>query len=157
MVQSSARTVREELLHQVIMKAINNVFRDREAILPILRKNIEKGLENNLLDQILDIDTQIRSKQQELLDTMSPKNGGDELGMEIRRLRAEKLDLQSVQASRHDLGARTQEMMCFLNDLTCELTYYKDHYVRTLVEKFTVCDNQFIVEFKSGLEVQIDN
>jgi FtsZ-binding cell division protein ZapB len=79
-----------------------------------------------------------------------------ELGMEIRRLRDEKQTLQNEQASRQDLKTRIDEMMRFLNDLPCELTEYEEDYVRTLLEKITVYDDHFIIEFKSGIEIQID-
>lgn len=46
-------------------------------------------------------------------------------------------------------------MMNFLNELPCELTDYEEQYVRTLVEKVTVYDEYFIIEFKSGIEIQI--
>jgi FtsZ-binding cell division protein ZapB len=98
----------------------------------------------------------MKSMQQELLATVNSKNTGDELGMEIRRLRDEKQALQNEQASRQDLRTRLDEMMRFLNDLPCELTEYEEDYVRTLLEKITVYDDYFIVEFKSGIEIQID-
>ena len=72
------------------------------------------------------------------------------------RLRDEKQALQNEQASRQDLRTRLDEMMRFLNDLPCELTEYEEDYVRTLLEKITVYDDYFIVEFKSGIEIQID-
>jgi len=81
------------------------------------------------------------------LATVNSKNTGDELGMEIRRLRDEKQALQNEQASRQDLRTRLDEMMRFLNDLPCELTEYEEDYVRTLLEKITVYDDYFIVEF----------
>ena len=46
--------------------------------------------------------------------------------------------------------------MSFLNASPCELTEYDEEYVRTLLEKITVYDNHVIVEFKSGIEIQID-
>jgi hypothetical protein len=76
--------------------------------------------------------------------------------MEIRRLRDEKQALQNKQASRQDLKTRIDEMMSILNGLPCELTEYEEHYVRTLVEKIIVRDNHFIIEFKSGIEIQIE-
>ncbi|MGE4415415.1 MAG: hypothetical protein AB7D08_08845 [Bacteroidales bacterium] len=36
------------------------------------------------------------------------------------------------------------------------LTEYEEDYVRTLLEKITVYDDHFIIEFKSGIEIQID-
>lgn len=47
------------------------------------------------------------------------KNNGDELGMEIRRLRDEK----QAQASRQNLKTRIDAMMRFINDLLCKLFY----------------------------------
>ena len=94
--------------------------------------------------------------QQELLATVNSKNAGDELGMEIRRLRDEKQAIQANQASRQDMKVRIDEMMSFLNCLPSEVIEYEEHYVRTLVEKITVYDDYIIVEFKSGIEIQID-
>jgi len=47
-------------------------------------------------------------------------------------------------------------MMTFLDGLSRELTEYDEEYVRTLIDKITVHDDHFIVEFKSGIEIQID-
>ena len=102
------------------------------------------------------IDEQMKSMQQELMATVNSKNTGDELGLEIRRLRDEKQALQNEQASRQDLKKRIDELMRFLNDLPCELIDYEEDYVRTLLEKITVYDDHIIVEFKSGIEIQID-
>ena len=151
-----ARTVHEELLQKVVIKAINEAFREKEAILPLLRENIESSLEEVTSNQIAAIDEQMKSMQQELLATVNSKNAGDELGKEIRRLRDEKQALQNEQASRQDLKTRIDEMMRFLNDLPCELTEYEEEYVRTLLEKITVYDDHITVEFKSGIEIQID-
>lgn len=113
-------------------------------------------MEEVTLSQIAAIDEQMKSMQQELLATVNSKNTGDELGMEIRRLRDEKQTLQNEQALRQDLKTRIDEMMRFLNDLPCELTEYEEDYVRTLLEKITVYDDHIIIEFKSGIEIQID-
>ena len=151
-----ARTVHEELLHEVVIKAINEAFKEREAILPFLRENIESSLEEDTISQIEAIDKRMKLMQQELLATVNSKNTGDEQGMEIRRLRDEKQALQNEQASRQDLKTRIDEMMRFLNDLPCELTEYEEEYVRTLLEKITVYDDHIIVEFKSGIEIKIE-
>gem|GEM_PF-2300600 len=88
--------------------------------------------------------------------TADMKNSGDDLGMEIRRLRNEKQAIQAEEASQQDRRTRIDEMMTFLNDLPRELTEYDEQYVRTLIDKITVNDDHFIVEFKSGIEIQID-
>jgi site-specific DNA recombinase len=152
-----ARTVHEELLQQVVTKAINEAFNEKEAILPLLIENIESCLEEDISDKILAIDEKMKSMQQELLAAVNSKNAGDELGMKIRKLRDEKQALQVEQAFRQDRKVRIDEMMDFLNDLPCELTEYEEQYVRTLLEKITVYDDYFIIEFKSGIEMQIND
>jgi site-specific DNA recombinase len=152
----SARTVHEELLHEVVVKAINEAFREKEEILLLLRGNIESSLEEDAVDLIAAVDEQIKALQQELLATADMKNSGDEFGMEIRRLRDEKRAIQTEEVSRQDLKERIDELMDFLNGLPCDLTWYDEQYIRALLEKITVYDDHFNVEFKSGIEIQID-
>ncbi len=139
-----------------MVKAINEAFQEKENILPLLRENIESSLTEDVTDRMAGIDAQIKKLQHELLATADIKNPGDDIGMEIRRLRNEKQALQAEGASDRDLKTRIDEMMRFLNDLPCELTEYEEDYVRTLLEKITVYDNHIFVEFKSGIEIQID-
>ena len=151
-----ARTVREELLHEVVVKAINEAFREKENILPLLRENIEISLAEDVTDRMAALDEQIKVIQHELLATADMKNPGDDLGMEVRRLRNEKQALRAEDASHQDRRTRIDEIMTFLDGLSCELTEYDEQYVRTLIEKITVYDDYFLVEFKSGIEIQID-
>ena len=76
--------------------------------------------------------------------------------MEIRRLREEKQTIQAEDASRQDRKKRIDELIAFLEELPCELIEYDEQFVRTLIEKITVFDNHFIVEFKSGIEIEIN-
>ena len=76
--------------------------------------------------------------------------------MEIRRLREEKQAIQAEDASRYDRMKRIDELIAFLEDLPCELSEYDEQFVRMLIDKITVFDNQFIVEFKSGIEIEIN-
>jgi chromosome segregation ATPase len=144
-----------EGLHDVVVKAINEAFHEKDKILPLLIENIESSLEENTSDRIAAVDEQIKALQQELLATTGIKNSGDELGMEIRRLREEKQAIQAEEASRQDIKTRIDELVAFLEDLNSELTEYDEHFVRMLIDKITVHDDHFIVEFKSGIEIQI--
>jgi hypothetical protein len=47
-------------------------------------------------------------------------------------------------------------MTDFLNEQSCELEEYDEQLVRRLIEKVTVHDNIIVVEFKSGIEIQLD-
>jgi len=83
------------------------------------------------------LDEQIKTLQHELLATADMKNPGDNLGMEVRRLRNEKQTLRAEESSHQDLRTRIDEMMTFLDGLSCELTEYDEQYGRTLLEKIT--------------------
>ncbi len=67
--------------------------------------------------------------------------------METRKLREEKQAIQTEDASRQDLKTRINELIAFLEDLPCELTEYDEQLERTLLEKITIFDDYFIVEF----------
>ena len=75
------------------------------------------------------------------------KNSGDDLGMEIRKQRNEKQTIQAGEASQRDRRTGIDELITFLEDLTCELTEYDEQFVRKLIDKITVNDDHFIVEF----------
>ena len=122
----------------------------------LLIDNIKSSLEENTSDRIAAVDEQLKALQHELLAKADMKDPDDDLGMEIRRLRKKKQNLQAEASSHQDLRTRIDEMMTFLNELSCELTKYDEQYVRTLIDKITVNDDHFAVEFKSGIEIQID-
>lgn len=151
-----ARTVNEERLHEVAVEAINAAFREKERILPALAENVKNSLEEKNSDRIAEVDEKIKVLQHELITTVGMKNSGEELGMEIRRLRDEKQAIQNDEASSFDLKMRIDELIAFLEAQTCELTEYDEKFVKTLIEKIMIYDDQFVVELKSGIEIQID-
>lgn len=48
-----------------------------------------------------------------------------------------------------------QDMMDYLNELPCEVMEYEEQLVRRLVEKITVHDENIVVAFKSGVEIEV--
>lgn len=59
-------------------------------------------------------------------------------------------------AMRKDIQDRIEDLASFLNEQIEAVTEYSDALVRRLIEKITVYDEMLIVEFKSGLEVEVD-
>lgn len=47
-------------------------------------------------------------------------------------------------------------MTDFLNEQSCELEEYDEQLVRRLIEKVTVFDEKMTIEFKSGVEIDIE-
>lgn len=57
---------------------------------------------------------------------------------------------------REGLKQRIREMREFLEQQTTEVTEYDELLVRRLIEKVTVYDERFEVEFKSGAKVDVE-
>lgn len=49
-----------------------------------------------------------------------------------------------------------EDMTKFLDKQVREITKYSEALVRRLIEKITVYDEKLVVEFKSGLEIEVD-
>ncbi|MCD7885624.1 MAG: hypothetical protein LUI87_18310 [Lachnospiraceae bacterium] len=50
---------------------------------------------------------------------------------------------------------RVEEMEKMLDEMETAVTEYDESLVRKLIEKITVYDDHFTVEFKSGLETEV--
>jgi site-specific DNA recombinase len=68
--------------------------------------------------------------------------------------KSRKLLLES--ANRDELKKRITDMSTFLKKQPTALTKYDEQLVRRLIEKVTVYEDKFTVEFKSGLTVDVN-
>ena len=75
---------------------------------------------------------------------------------EIYRLREEKQKLQLEAAGRDEQKKRMADMDTFLREQPAALTEYDESLVRRLIEKVTVYEDRFTVEFKSGVAVDVN-
>lgn len=75
---------------------------------------------------------------------------------EIDRLRELKQKALTESAEREGLKKRIAEMREFLNSRPTEVLEYDEQLVRRLIEKVTVYEERFEVEFKSGMKVDVE-
>jgi len=75
---------------------------------------------------------------------------------EIYRLREMKKNSLVENAEREGKRQRIAEMTDFLNEQSCELEEYDEQLVRRLIEKVTVYEEKVNIEFKSGVEVDVE-
>ena len=75
---------------------------------------------------------------------------------EIYRLRELRQNALVENSEREGKRQRIAEMTDFLNEQSCELEEYDEQLVRRLIEKVTVFDDKLTVEFKSGVEIDIE-
>ena len=80
----------------------------------------------------------------------------NEVADEIYRLRELKQNALVKNAEREGKRQRIVEMTTFLNEQLCELTEYDEQLVRRLIEKVTVFDDNLTIEFKSGVEIDVE-
>lgn len=151
-----ARTIREEVLQAAVVTAVNDAWSRKDAILPELRENIRAVLEEDTDAQLSDIDEAIRQKQTELLDAGKDQAKTDEIGDAIMHLREERQQVMTTEAMRKDVQDRVEDLSAFLDEQTEAITEYSDDLVRRLIEKITVFDEMLVLEFKSGLEIQVE-
>ena len=59
-------------------------------------------------------------------------------------------------ALQHDLQERMEEMTAFLDEQPEAITEYGDTLVRKLIERVTIYDEKIKVEFKSGIETEVE-
>ena len=57
---------------------------------------------------------------------------------------------------KHDLQDRIEDLITFLDEQTEVVVEYSEPLARRLIEKVTVYDEKLVVEFKSGLQIDVE-
>lgn len=151
-----ARTVLESTIEQVLVTAINQTLCDKDSFLITLRDNIATVINRESDKALSDIDKRLEELQNELLKLATSNSDYDNVGDEIHRLRDQKQKLQVENANRDELKKRITDMSTFLKKQPTALTEYDEQLVRRLIEKVTVYEDKFTVEFKSGVTVDVN-
>ena len=155
-VQKRVANPLEDTLKEKIVEAINVAVSGKNSFLTILKKNIETVLSEDLYESTADIDKRLEELQTELIQKANSKDTYDNIVNEIYRLRDLRQETLSRNALRQDKRDRIAEMTDFLNTQTGDITEFDDKLVRKLIEKATVYDDRIVVEFKSGIEINIE-
>lgn len=122
----------------------------RKSLSKVLRKfvkNFERLQEG--------IEAKLEELQKELLKRANSKKDYNGMAEEIYCLRDLKQNALVASAEREGLKKRIAEMREFLDSQPTEVLEYDEQLVRRLIEKVTVYDKQFEVEFKSGTAVDV--
>lgn len=151
-----APTIQESDLQDAVVKAVQEVMGGKDVFLPVLEKNIREVLESESREQIAEIDRRLKELQQELLRLANGKKEYGNVADEIHKLREQRQDVLTQDAERDGRRQRIEEMRAFLEKQVNEPLGYDEHLVRRLVEKITVYDERMTVEFKSGLEIDVE-
>lgn len=121
-----------------------------------LRENIRSVLEEDTDVRIAEVDTAIKHKQAELLDAGRDQVKIDEIGDAIMGLRDDRQKILTEAAMRKDVKDRIDDLASFLDEQNEAVTEYSETLVRRLIEKITVLDEMLVIEFKSGLQIEVE-
>lgn len=148
-------TIPEEKLKSAVVKAINLLLKDKSDYLEILKKNIQSVLmEGDGAEK--DIEKKLEDLQKELISRASSKIDYSDVVEEIRQLKKRKETSEGEKADQESARLRIREIVDFLNRQTRELIEFDENLVRKIVEQVTVLKDKIAVEFKSGIEVEIN-
>ena len=150
-----ADTIKEEELQNAVVQAINKALGKRDSIKDALGANIETALTEVDGVSMDEVDARLKELQKELLKVANSKGNYDSITDEIYRLRELKQSAMVDSAEREGLKLRIDEMRQFLDEQTESITEYDEQLTRRLIEKITVYEDHFTIEFKSGTSMEI--
>ena len=150
-----ARTVIEADLHAAVVQAIREVCLKPDAYLPQLKANIEKMIVHDNSGPVAELDGKITELEQQILQRTRASQDCDDLGQEVIRLREEKYKLQLEDATKVSTRQKITELEKVIAEIGGKVDEYEEALVRKLIERITVYDDYFMVEFKSGIEIDV--
>ena len=151
-----APTIQESVLQNGVSKAINEVFGNSSAFLPILEENMQTVIGNDVESRLAEIDGRLKELQQELLKQANAKKDYTEVADAIYSLREQRQNVLTAEAEQDGRRQRMEEMKILLEEQADIPPEYDEQLVRRLVEKVTVYEEELVVEFKSGLEIRVE-
>lgn len=150
-----APTIAEKDLQEVVVKAINIVLGQKSTAIGALQENIEEVLQEERGESMEAIEAQLQELQRKLLKRADSREDYDDIVEEIYQVREKKRGILLDSAEKEGLKQSILGLKAYLNSQTAEIEEYDEQLVRRLVEKVTVYDDKFVVEFKAGIETEI--
>lgn len=151
-----APTIQESELQAAVIQAINQTLGDKDSVITALQENVETVILQEDESSAENIEASLEELQKELLKRANSKKDYNSIADEIYRLRDLKQNALVESAEGEGLKKRIAEMREFLDSQPTEVLEYDEQLVRRLVEKVTVYDERFEVEFKSGMTVDVE-
>ena len=131
------------------------ILSGRDNMMTKLKENIEQVLLEEDTVTITSIDAKLEELQQELIKRAGARQDYEDLADEIDNLREQRLNAMTEKAEREGLKMRIREMQDFLDNQTDRISEYDEQLVRKMIEKITIYDDKFVIEFKSGTNLDV--
>lgn len=152
-----SRTVDETTLQNVVVEAINKMLADKNDYLQILQENIAKVIKASTATYESAIDKRLTELQEDLIAKANNKESYDSLAEEIFSLREQKHQSEIEGITRDEQIRRITELQDFIKEHpAAELTEFDEAFTKRILKQITVYYDYFLVEFKSGVSIEID-
>lgn len=125
-------------------------------MLEILKDNLKSVICDETENELDRIAAELAMQQEALLEATREKKPYDDIADAIENLRERKQEVLTEKAMQEGRKLRIEEMTALLNGMSQELTEYDEQMVRKYIEKITVFENYFEVEFKAGIKIETE-
>ena len=102
------------------------------------------------------IQARLDELQTELIKKANGKEDYDAIANEIFRLREEKEKADASARIQKDLQKRITELQDFLKDQQTDIAEFDERMVRKLIRQIIIYQDRAMIEFKSGLQITIN-
>ena len=150
-----AKTISEELIQEKVLEAINKTIDGKEQIKSIIKSNIEKALIKKSGNEIIKLDQKMLDIQKEVLKKANANEDYTDLALRLEELREEKNEIMLKESENENLKERLKEMKEFLEEKEIRTERFDDVLVRKLIEGIEINGDTILVEFKSGIKVEV--
>ena len=120
-----------------------------------LKENVDHVLLEEDTATVDSIDAKLEELQQELIKMAGARQDYEDLAYEIDNLREQRLNAMTEKAEREGLKMRINKMQEFLENQMDRISEYDEQLVRKMIEKITIYDDKFVIEFKSGTSLDV--
>ncbi|WP_101772286.1 zinc ribbon domain-containing protein [Peptostreptococcus faecalis] len=150
-----ARTVKEELLQEVVVDAINVLIENKNDYVKIIEENVMKVLDEKFDVTVDDIDEKLHELQNELIQKSNSKSEYERIAEEIYELRDKKQEVMIANATRSEKRRRVQDIKAYLKTSYAKIENYDEILVRRIIDKIIVHDDYMEIEFKTGNKIEV--
>ena len=154
--QCQARTVKEDLLHEAVLEAINEFIGDKGNYLKVLEKSITQVLNNKYDETAEDVDNQLHDLQKQLYQFANQKEDYERIAERIFKHRERKQQLLIENATNEEKRRRWSDIKAFLKTQHTRLEEYGEGLTNRLVEGVVIKDECIEVKLKTRDIINID-
>ena len=112
--------------------------------------------DNYLIDRTIFIRGLYLTDTKQLLIRANSKEDYNDIADEIYNLREEKHNALAEEAEKKAVGQRLMDMKAFLKEQPALIDEFDEQLIRRLIGKIMVYEDKLKVEFKSGVEVEVE-